>query len=107
MSSSSAFAYLRFHALPLGATALLWTGAAFAQDKNGDVASNAPPVPQPATTTALPDSSSAPAPDRFKRFDDLSLKGWDIPYPKVADTILADHWGISRSCNDLLTPLEG
>ncbi|KQM49825.1 hypothetical protein ASE69_20940 [Sphingomonas sp. Leaf208] len=64
------------------------------------------PVPpeqttQPATTSALPDDSVLPAPDRFKRFDDLSLKGWAISYPKVADTILADHLGVRDALADI------
>ncbi|RZL85676.1 MAG: hypothetical protein EOP66_00835, partial [Sphingomonas sp.] len=42
-----------------------------------------------------------PAPDRFKRFDDLSLKGWAISYPKVADTILADHLGVRDALADI------
>jgi porin len=56
---------------------------------------------QPATTSALPDDSVLPAPDRFKRFDDLSLKGWAISYPKVADTILADHLGVRDALADI------
>lgn len=101
MSSRSAFAYRRLGALPIGVTALFWVGCASAQDKNGDVSPDAPPVTQPATTTALPDSSRTPAADRFKRLDALALKGWDIPYPKVADSILADHYGIRDALADL------
>jgi porin len=56
---------------------------------------------QPATTSALPDNGAKPAPDRFKRFDDLSLKGWAIAYPKVADTILADHLGVRDALADV------
>jgi porin len=76
-------------------------GTASAQDKNGEVNPASPPTTQPATTAALPDASTSPPLDRFKRFDDLSLKGWDIPYPKVADSILADHYGIRDALADI------
>ena len=56
---------------------------------------------QPATVSALPNESTTPDPDRFKRFDDLSLKGWAISYPKVADTILADRLGIRDALADV------
>jgi porin len=75
--------------------------AAWAQSKDGEEDPTAAPTTQPATTSALPDASATPAPDRFKRFDDLSLKGWDIPYPKIADTILADHGGVRDALADI------
>ena len=74
---------------------------ALAQSKDGEVEPAARPTTQPASTSALPDASAVPAADRFKRLDDLSLKGWDIPYPKVADTILADHGGVRDALADI------
>lgn len=72
--------------------------AAHAQASNDGQASA---TQQPATVSALPDKD-APAPaDPFKRFDDLALKGWDIPYPKTRDSILADHAGIRDALADL------
>lgn len=56
---------------------------------------------QPATVSALPDDSQTPSPNRYKRFDDLSLKGWAIPYPKVADTILGDKLGVRDALADI------
>jgi porin len=54
-------------------------------------------LPSTSQPSALPQSPS----DRFKRFDDLSLKGWAISYPKVADTILADHGGVRDALADI------
>ncbi|MEE4453600.1 carbohydrate porin [Novosphingobium resinovorum] len=93
-------------ALLCACAAVLCGLPAFAQEDQGQSAGD-PPVEKPATTSALPDDDSPPAPavapdaDRFKRFDDLSLKGWAISYPKVADTILADHGGVRDALADV------
>lgn len=92
----------------MAALMLLLPGLAFAQatpevpaSEPAATPSSAPQAVQPATVSALPEESATPAPDRFKRFDDLSLKGWAIPYPKVADTILADKFGIRDALADI------
>lgn len=93
-----------------GAAALMLVipGVAAAQSSSETEATSehsAAPAPpsqiEPATVSALPEESTTPTPDRFKRFDDLSLKGWAIPYPKVADTILADRFGIRDALANL------
>jgi len=61
---------------------------------------DAPPLAQPSTTDKLSDETAAPAPGKFKRYDDLSMKGWDTPFPKTQDTILGDKFGIRDAMAD-------
>jgi len=57
------------------------------------------PTPPSASASALPAEPQSPAIDPSKRFDDLSLKGWNIP-PRIADTILNDKFGIRDALAD-------
>lgn len=58
------------------------------------------PTPPSASASAVPAEPQSPAIDPFKRFDDLSLKGWNISFPRIADTILNDKFGIRDALAD-------
>jgi porin len=47
---------------------------------------------QPAPVASVPNEVSAKA-DKFKRFNEMRLKGWITPYPRIDDTILQDVGG--------------
>lgn len=81
---------------------LFYASPALSQEQESGAPAQAPPTEPSTVQTALPDSEDAPSPqDRYKRFDDLSLKGWAITYPRVADTILADHGGVRDALADI------
>ena len=54
----------------------------------------------PASSAALPAKPVEASADKFKSFDALNLKGWDIPYPSTQDTILGDKGGFRTSLAD-------
>ena len=84
----------------MAGAAALGFDVAQAQHAPGDTTSQEPVV-QPSSASALPDQTAAPAPSVFQRYDDLSLKGWDIPFPKIADTTIGDKGGIRSKLADL------
>jgi len=59
-----------------------------------------PETAQPAGSATLDPAPAAAAATSFRRYDDLSIKGWDIPFPKTEDTILADRGGIRDALAD-------
>lgn len=63
-------------------------------------ATGEPPVDQPVTTSRLPAPTAAPAEGAFERYNDLQLKGWDIVFPRVEDSIIADKFGIREALAD-------
>lgn len=86
------------------ATTIFHPSPAPAQEQSSGTPAQAVPAESSASQVPPRDSEDAPSPspqDRYKRFDDLSLKGWAINYPRVADTILSDHGGIRDALADI------
>ena len=79
--------------LLIGASAFL-RGRADAQATSGSAAPLAAPNEIRPSEAAAPQADETSDPDAFKRYDALALKGWEIPFTKTADTILADVDGI-------------
>lgn len=82
-----------------GAALLLGHCATFAEPPPPPVTT--PPAVRPETTGALPARSTQPSPSPFQRFDDLSIKGFDIPFPKTADTMIRDIGGVRSALADI------
>lgn len=101
----------KWHRIVVGAAGMAFASAAHAQNAPDGPPLQGPPVVQPSSASALPEQTAAdqsapnqiaaPAPSVFQRYDDLSLKGWDIPFPKIADTIIGDKGGIRSKLADL------
>lgn len=91
----------RTFAFAVPAFALLSVPAHAQSAEQGEVAAQAPsPEQVPSTVTALPEKDAPPPTNPYKRFDDLSLKGWIMPFPKVADSVLQDAGGVRSALAD-------
>ncbi|PZU15120.1 MAG: hypothetical protein DI606_00720 [Sphingobium sp.] len=91
----------RTFAFAVPAFALLSVPAHAQSAEQGEVAAQAPsPEQVPSTVTALPEKDAPPPTNPYKRFDDLSLKGWIMPFPKVADSVLKDAGGVRSALAD-------
>lgn len=68
-----------------------------------------PACAQSSTSTPQPVSTAIPTTvqtgvvaltNPYQRFDDLSLKGWDVPFPRIGDTLTRNAYGVRGDLAD-------